>query len=216
MEHDAQGRRPRVRPAQGVQGRRPPRPRLRPDHRPAGRAVESTPPGARHGPPDAALPRTRLVAGPHGEGPPTCRGAEAGPILHLSDQTPAHGRRDDGRPGRGRGRRPAGVPVGPGGRDLEGRAHGHRRRRSLGRRRLALASLQEISLPRVRPEPHQGESLPHRFRRRGAGRRRPAGGRGTQARRGAAGAGGGRLPPLRKSGGGAVQAWQGQAHRPRP
>ena len=124
VEHNAQGRRPRVRAPAHLPGRRPPRPRLRPPHRPHGRAVQPGRGGAHRGAADAALHGTRLVGVPPGEGPQAARGGAARPLLHLSDQAPTDGRRDDGRPGRGGPGRPPRLPVGAGGRDLEGRAHG--------------------------------------------------------------------------------------------
>ena len=141
--HDPQSRRPRVRPAQGLPGRRPPRPRLRPPHRPHGRVLQPRREGAHRGAADAALDGTRLVAGPHGEGPQASRGGQAGPLLHLPDPAAPDGRRDDGRAGRGGIGRPERLPVGAGGRDVEGSAHGHRHRGGPDRRRLAVAPLEE-------------------------------------------------------------------------
>ena len=164
MGHDAAGRRPRVRPAQGLPGRRPARPRLRPPHRPHGRVLQPERRRAHRGAAAAALDGTRLVGVPPGEGPPAARGGPARPLLHLPDQAPPDRRRDDGRPGSGGPCRAARLPVGAGGGDVEGSAHGHRRRRRSDRRGLALAPFQEGPKAGVRPPPHQGEGLPHRLR----------------------------------------------------
>ncbi len=164
MGHDAAGRRPRVRPAQGLPGRRPARPRLRPPHRHPGRVLQPERRRAHRGAAAAALPGTRVVAGPSGEDPQAARGRPPGPRLHLSDQAPPDRRRDDGRAGRGGPCRAAGLPVGAGGGDLEGRGHGHRRRRRSDRRGLVVAPLEEGQEARLRPSDHQGEGLPHRLR----------------------------------------------------
>ena len=71
--HDPAGRRPRVRPAENIQGRRPARPRLRPPHRPDGRTLGPGGRRARGGAAPAALPRPRLVPAPHGKGPQEAR-----------------------------------------------------------------------------------------------------------------------------------------------
>ncbi len=220
MGHDPAGRRPRVRPAQGLPGRRPPRPRLRPPHRHPGRVLQPRREGAHRGAADAALDGTRLVAGPHGEGPQASRGGPSGPLLHLPDPAAPDRRRDDGRAGRGGIGRPERLPVGAGGRDVEGSAHGHRRRGGPDRRRLAVAPLEEGQEARLRPSDHQGEGLPHRLRRRATAGGRPARNvrpeAGAGAGKDAPGACGRRLPPLRPPGGGAVQSEQGPTHRTRP
>ena len=138
------------------------------------------------------------------------------PVLHLPDPAPPDGRRDDGRAGGGGVGRPAGLPVGAGGRDLEGRGHGHRRRRSPGRRRLALAPHQEGRKAGLRPPAHQGEGLPHRLRRRDSGDGHPAPGHQAQPDEGASGAGGRRLPPLRQPRRGAPEGEPRAARRARP
>ena len=66
------------------------------------------------------------------------------------------------------------LPVGAGGRDLEGRAHGSGRRLRPRRWRLGLAPLEEGPQAGLRPDPHQGEGLPHRLRRRDSGDGDPA------------------------------------------
>ena len=216
MGHDPAGRRPRVRPPAHLPGRRPARPRLRPPHRPHGRPVQPEPGGARGGAAAAALPGTRLVGGPPGQGPQAARRGAAGPLLHLPDQAPADGRHHDGRPGHsGPGRR-QGLPVGAGGGDLEGRPAGRGHRPRPDRRRLGLAPLEEGPLPRPRPAPHPGKGLPHRLRRRASGDGGPARRHGTAARQGASRDGGGGLPPLRQPGRGALQDGKGAPRRPRP
>ena len=149
-------------------------PGFRPPHRPHGRALQPQRGGARGGAADAALDGTRLVGVPPGEGPQAACGGPARPRLHLSDQAPPARRRDDGRPGRGGPGRPPGLPVGAGGGDLEGRAHGSGRRPRPGRGRLGLAPLEEGPQAGLRPHPHQGEGLPHRLRRRDSGDGDPA------------------------------------------
>ena len=94
----AAGRRPRVRAPAHLPRRRPPRPRLRPPDSPHGRSFGPVRGGARGGAADAALPGTRLVAAPHGEGPQAARHGAARARLHLPDQAPPDGRHDHGRP----------------------------------------------------------------------------------------------------------------------
>ena len=108
------GRRPRLRAPANLPGRRPARPRFRSPHGRAGGALQLERGGAGGGAHDAQLPGTRLVAGPPGEGPQEARGGAARSLLHLSDPSPPDGRRDDGRAGRRRARRPARLPVGAG------------------------------------------------------------------------------------------------------
>ena len=80
---DPASRRPRVRPPAHLPGRRPARPRLRPADRPHGRAVEPEPGGARGGAAAAALPGTRLVGVPPGQGPQAAGHGAEGTRLHL-------------------------------------------------------------------------------------------------------------------------------------
>ena len=174
MEHDPAGRRTRVRPSPHLPRRRPARPRLRPPHRPDGRADGPQRRGARGGAAVAALPGTRLVAAPHGEGPQAARHGAEGARLHLPDQAAPDGRRDDGRPRHRRSRRPEGLPVGAGRRDMEGRAVGHGHGPGAGRRRVGLVAVEEGPQARGGPSADTGKSLPHRLRRRAPGRRRPA------------------------------------------
>ena len=174
MGHDPAGRRPRVRPPAHLPGRRPARPRLRPPHRPDGRSLRAARGGARRGAAAAALPRTRLVAVPPGEGPQATRHGAEGARLHLPDQAAPDGRDDDGRPGPGGAGRPQGLPVGAGRRDMEGRAPGDRHSPGASRRRPRLAPLEEGAVPRLRPPAHQGEGLPHRLRRRASDHGGPA------------------------------------------
>ena len=189
VDHAA-GRRPRVRPPEDLQGRRPARPRFGPPHRPDGRSVGPPREGARGGASAAALPRSRLVAAPHGEGPQAARHGAEGARLHLPDQAPADGRRDDGRPRPGRACRPQGIPVGAGRRDMEGRAPGDGHGPGAGRGRLGMVALEEGPQAGGRPPAHQGEGLPHSLRRRASGRRRRACGRRAAAGQGASGNGG--------------------------
>ena len=174
MEHDPAGRRPRVRPAENIQRRRPARPRLGPPHRPDGRALGPQRGGARGGAAVAALPRPRLVPAPSRKGPQEARHGAARARLHLPDQAPAVGRCDDGRPRHRRAGRPQGLPVGPGRGDMEGGASGDGNRPGAGRRGLGLVVVEEGPQARRGPAAHQGEGLPHRLRRRAPGRRRPA------------------------------------------
>ena len=122
-DHPA-GRRTGVRPPAHLPGRRPPRPRLRPPHSPDGGALGPLRGRARRGPADAALPRPRLVPGPHGQGSQAARHGAAGSRLHLPDQAVADGRHHDGRPRHRRACGPQGLPVGAGRRDMEGGAAG--------------------------------------------------------------------------------------------
>ena len=212
----AEGGRPRVRAPQNLQGRRPARPRLRPPHSPHGRPLRAGGQGAGGGPADAALPGTRLVAGPHGQGPQAARHGAEGARLHIPDQAPADGRRDNGRTRPGGAGRPQGLPVGAGRRDMEGGAAGRRRGHRTGGGRLRMAPLEEGPEPRRRPHPDTGKGLPHRLRRRASGhgdtaRRHPA-----PAGRGASRSVGRRLPPLRQPRRGAVQGGEGQAGPARP
>ena len=142
------GRRTGVRPPENLPGRRPARSRLRPPHRPHGRALCPLRGRARRGPFDAALPRPRLVPGPHGQGPQAARHGAAGARLHVPDQAPADGRHHDGRPRPGRACGPEGLPVGAGRRDMEGGAPGGGHGPGAGRRRLGMAPLEEGPQPR--------------------------------------------------------------------
>ena len=215
MEHDAAGRRPRVRAPAGLQGRRPARPRLGPPHRPAWRSDRPAPRRARRGQVAAALPGIRLVPGPHGEGPQAAGHGAARALLHLPDQAPPDRRHHDGRPGSGGAGRAQGLPVGAGGRDVEGRPLGRGRRRGDRPGGLGLAPMEEGPLPRLRPPPGEGEGLPHRLRRRATGRRHRAPDDAASTRWRAPGSGGCRLPALRSPGGGAIQGEQGAPRRAR-
>ena len=148
MVRHAAGRRPRVRPPAHLPRRRPARPRLRPPHRPHGRALGPLRGRARRGPFAAALPRPRLVPGPHGQGPQAARHGAQGARLHVPDQAPADGRHHDGRPRPGRACGPEGLPVGAGRRDMEGGAPGGGHGPGAGRRRLGMAPLEEGPQPR--------------------------------------------------------------------
>ena len=114
VEHDAAGRRPRLRAPAHLPGRRPARPRLGPPHRPPGRSDGPAPRRARRGAAAAALPGSRLVRGPHGEGPQASGHGAEGTRLHLPDQAPPDGRHHDGGPWGGGAGRPQGLPVGAG------------------------------------------------------------------------------------------------------
>ena len=210
------GRRPRVRPPAHLQGRRPARPRLRPPHRPHGRALGPQRGGARGGAADAALPRPRLVPGPHGQGPQAARHGAEGARLHLPDQAPPDGRHHDGRAGHRGAGRPQGLPVGAGRRGMEGGAVGHGHGPGAGRGRVGVAPLEEGQQAGGRPSAHQGEGLAHRLRRGDTGHGGPARRDGAAARRRAPGAGGRRLPPLRQPRRSAVQGGQGETRRARP
>ena len=119
--------------------------------------------------PDAALPRTRLVAAPHGQGAQTPRLRAEGTRLHLLDQVAADRRRDDGRAGHRRSRRHQGIPVGAGRGDMEGRAPGRRNRPGNGRGRLGVVAVEEGPQPRRGPDSDTRKSLTHRLRRRATG-----------------------------------------------
>ena len=160
VERDPAGRRPRVPPSAHLPRRRPARPRLRPPHRPHGRALCPLRGGARGGAAAAALPGSRLVPGPPGQGPQAARHGAEGTRLHVPDQAPADGRHHDGRPRPGRSRRPQGLPVGAGRRDMEGGAPGDRRGPGAGRRRLGMAPLEEGPQARRGPAPDHGRRSP--------------------------------------------------------
>ena len=164
----------------------------------------------------AALPRPRLVAAPHGEGPQAARHGAARAVLHLPDQAVADGRRDDGRARHRRAGGPQGLPVGAGRRDMEGGAPWRRNGPGAGRRRLGMVAVEEGPQARGRPSAHQGEGLPHSLRRRATGRRRPVLRRRAAAGQGASGNGVRRLPPLRQPRRGEIQGRQGPARRSRP
>ena len=164
----------------------------------------------------AALPRSRLVAAPHGQGPQAARHGAEGARLHVPDQAPPDGRHHDGRPRHRRSRRPQGLPVGAGRRDMEGGAVGHGHGPGAGRRRLGLVALEEGPQARRGPHPDRGEGLPHRLRRRAPGRRRPARRDKAGASQGASRPGGRRLPPLRQPRRGEIQGRQGPARSAGP
>ena len=124
VEHDAAGRRPRLRAPAHLPGRRPARPRLGPPHRPPGRSDGPAPRRARRGAAAAALPRSRLVRGPHGEGPQASGHGAEGTRLHLPDQAPPDGRHHAGGPWGGGAGRGQGLPVGAGRGGVESRAAG--------------------------------------------------------------------------------------------
>ena len=123
---------------------------------------------------------------------------------------------DDGRARPGGAGRAEGLPVGAGRGDMEGRAPGDGHGPGAGRGRLGLVAVEEGQKPRPRPAPHTGEGVPHRLRRRATGDRRPAAGHDAAAGRGASGAGGRRLPPLRQPRRSAVQGGEGEARRSQP
>ena len=216
MVDDPAGRRPRVRPSEDLQGRRPARPRLRPPHRPDGRSDGPQRGGARRGAADAALPGTRLVAAPSREGPQAARHGAEGTRLHLPDETSPDGRHHDGRVGHRRSRRAEGLPVGAGRRDMEGGAVGCRHGPGACGRRMGLVAVEEGPQAGGGPDPHTGEGLPHRLRRGDTGHGGAARRHGAGARQGASRPGCRRLPPLRQPRRGAVQGGQGEAGRPRP
>ena len=216
MEHDPAGRRPRVRPAEHLQGRRPARPRLRPPHRPHGRALGPGGRRARGGAAASALPRTRLVAAPSRKGPQEARHGAERARLHLPDQAAADGRRDDGRPRHRRAGRAEGLPLGAGRRDMEGGAPGDGNGPGAARRRLGVVAVEEGPQARRGPHPDTGEGLPHRLRRRASGHGDHAGDDPAPAGRRASRSGGRRLPPLRQPRRGALQGRQGPARRARP
>ena len=68
-----------------------------PPHRPHGCSLGPGGRRARGGAAASALPGPRLVPAPHGEGSQAARHGAARARLHLPDQAPADGRRDDGR-----------------------------------------------------------------------------------------------------------------------
>ena len=216
MEHDPAGRRPRVRPAENIQGRRPARPRLRPPHRPHGRALGPGGRRARGGAAASALPRPRLVPGPSRKGPQEARHGAARARLHLPDQAVADGRRDDGRARPGRAGRAEGLPLGAGRRDMEGRAPGDGNGPGPARRRLGVVAVEEVPQAGGRPSAHQGEGLPHRLRRRAPGHGNHAGDDPAPAGRRASRSGGSRLPPLRQPRRGETQGGEGPARRAGP
>ena len=99
---------------------------------------------------------------------------------------------------------------------MEGGAPGDRHGPGYGRRRMGMVEVEEGTQPRRGPDPDTGEGLPHRLRRRAAGRRSPARRHGAAARRGASRSGGRRLPPLRQPRRGAFQGEPRAARRARP
>ena len=102
---------------------------------------------ARSLPADAPLPRPRLVAGPSRKGP-QATGDRATRLHLLEPGTASPGRRDDhGRPRRRRPGRTKGLPVGAGGRDLEGRAPRGRRGRWPRRGGMGLVAHQGVAVP---------------------------------------------------------------------
>ena len=118
--------------------------------------------------------------------------------------------------GHRRSRRPQGLPLGAGRRDMEGGAPGDRYGPRAGRRRLRLAPLEEGPQAGGSPAAHQGKGLPHRLRRRAPGRRRPARRHGAASRQGASRPGGRRLPPLRQPRRGEIQGRPRAAYHARP
>ena len=107
MGHDPLLRRTRLPAPTNLPGRRSAGPRLRPPHRPPGGALVPQGWRAHRGPAAAALPGSRLVPGPSGEGAEAARRRAKGPLLHLHHQAPPDRRRNDGHPRRGS---PGGPP----------------------------------------------------------------------------------------------------------
>ena len=174
MGHDPRLRRPRLRAPARLSRRRPAGPRLRPPHRPHRRSVGPQGGGAHRCPAAAALPGTRLVAGPSGEGAEAARRGAKGPLLHLHHQALSDRRRDDGHPRRGSPGGPARLLLDAVRRDLEGDSAGSGVPARSSRGGLGLVALEAGSLPRLLPDIDQGEGLPHRLRRPAPGHRHPA------------------------------------------
>ena len=110
----------------------------------------------------------------HGQGTQASRHGAARARLHLPDQAPADGRRDDGRPRHRGAGGPEGIPVGAGRGDMEGGASRRRHGPGPARRRLGLAPLEEGPQAGGRPAADTRKSLTDRLRRRAPGRRRAA------------------------------------------